>query len=367
MTIAVGGLTPSAVRPRATGLGVAIAVASCGPGDWPPECRTRLPSPREDGFARAVLDGGAPFAAWQRGARSLLEAWYRSPGAAGSAGGGNTASGGAAPVVSGRGFRLVPSPSSCPSSDAELTRWEAAEGPEAGMVELARGGERGLVILVHGHGSTAPSAFTDQSDLFGLGCTLVAAGWWVAVPELGGFGRRGQPPHGARIASRLVPGRFMREEVAMLSDVVDFVRGRVPNGEASFPTFVVGHSLGGHLALQLAALRSDAIHGAFLSGLFLPLECINSPVHHACQHQLGLFERLESEDLAMLVAPRPLTIAWGALDVLYTESAVRLADRTRDGFEAIDAAAAFDLAVTSDQAHRLNGSEVFRFLDRATR
>lgn len=89
------------------------------------------------------------------------------------------------------------------------------------------------VLLVHGLGGAA----TNWTEL----APLLASGRRVIVPDLPGHGASGRPPSGARLG--------------WYADVLAALLGRI---EAA-PAAVVGHSMGGVVALRLAARRPDAV------------------------------------------------------------------------------------------------------------
>ncbi|MFT4125897.1 MAG: alpha/beta hydrolase [Gordonia sp. (in: high G+C Gram-positive bacteria)] len=107
-----------------------------------------------------------------------------------------------------------------------------------------QGTPRGVVVIVHG--------MAEHGRRYGgLVATLVGAGYTVAVPDHLGHGRSG--------------GKRMR--VNSFSDYatdLDQVISAVAS--AGSPTFLIGHSMGGTIALDYVLDRPDRVSGLVLSG-----------------------------------------------------------------------------------------------------
>jgi pimeloyl-ACP methyl ester carboxylesterase len=113
-------------------------------------------------------------------------------------------------------------------------RWRRVE-VEGAPIELFEAGEGDPLLFLHGWGLT-PRAYTDAVlRLCGVGVRVIA-------PSLPGFGGSAALGLGAGLAD-------YAHRVARLLDLLDPDR----------PVFVVGHSLGGGIALQLALDRPDLV------------------------------------------------------------------------------------------------------------
>ena len=201
----------------------------------------------------------------------------------------------------------------------------------------------GTAIVIHGHGFSALNILRVTE----LGDRLSSLGWRVIAPGPRGFGgypKDGPLRHRAYVES-LPDNAYLP---AVLSDLMAAVR-RETAGRPG-PVVVVGHSLGAYLALHLAALepRIDAV---MLVGLYLRTACVNSDEHASCQHHARLAARLGSEDLAMLVAPRPLAVVWGTEDRFYTDAARGLIALTARRFAAVGAESRFTTKILPGSGH----------------
>jgi pimeloyl-ACP methyl ester carboxylesterase len=145
------------------------------------------------------------------------------------------------------------------------------------------------VLLIHG--------ITASSRYWALaGPTLAAQGWYAIAPDLRGRGLSDKPPHGYGIP-------FHVNDLLALCDVLDL------------PTVnVVGHSLGAHIALFMAALYGPRVHRLVLAdgGGRVPddaLEAVASSVK-----RLGIeWPSVEAYvDALRQAAPFPWTPFWDA-------------------------------------------------------
>ncbi len=214
----------------------------------------------------------------------------------------------------------------------------------------------GTVVLLHGHGYSALSIMV-RAD---LGERLSARGWRVVAPALRGFAR--YPPGSSPLHTEYVAGLPKDAYLpAVLADLLKTIQ--LETEDHPGPTVVVGHSLGAYLALHVAALepRIDAV---FVGSLFVRTRCINSQEHHECQHHADLAERLGTEDIAMLVAPRRLEVMWGEQDAFFTDAARSLLAITKARFRAVGAADRFRSSVIQGIGHAVDGDTIVGFVDR---
>jgi pimeloyl-ACP methyl ester carboxylesterase len=103
--------------------------------------------------------------------------------------------------------------------------------PSGGTLRVLEGGEGRTVVLLHGRGHAAPMWFSYL--------TMLARGWRVMAVDLPGFGLSSAPEGPLRTAEEGV--RFFTEPVEEL--LLEQKLG---------PVVVVGHSLGGLVAVELA-------------------------------------------------------------------------------------------------------------------
>ncbi len=212
----------------------------------------------------------------------------------------------------------------------------------------------GTAVLLHGHGDTALSII----DVADLGAHLSRRGWRVIAPALRGFGQfpRGSDRHRPYVAT-LADDVYLPMVLADLQKTVAVETARTPG-----PTVIMGHSLGAHLALHLAALE-PAIDAVILLGHFIRSACVNSPEHHRCQHHRALARTVGTEDLALLVAPRRLEVVWGAEDRFYTDAARGLIEMTARRFAAHGAGAQFSSVILPGRGHVVDGDTVTAFFE----
>ena len=71
-----------------------------------------------------------------------------------------------------------------------------------------------------------------------------------------------------------------------------------------------------------------------------------------------LAKELGAEDIALLIAPRPLSIVWGANDAFFTDSARALRDETERRFHSVGAGSSFSTKVIPDIGHGIDADTV---------
>ena len=146
-----------------------------------------------------------------------------------------------------------------------VDRWSLPGGPTLGVRRWGDGGGLPVVLV---HGLSASSAHYGP-----LGERLAAAGWDVAAIDLRGHG-----------ASDRMPDPYVIEHYA--ADVEAFLAalGR--------PAVLVGHSLGGAIAVYLAGSRPDLVRGALAED---PPLFHGDPEVMAATPYAVVFGRLESD------------------------------------------------------------------------
>jgi dienelactone hydrolase len=128
---------------------------------------------------------------------------------------------------------------------------------------------------------------------------------------------------------------------------------------------MIGISYGGTVTLFTAAV-DQRVAGAVVSGYFSSWAESHKMPWNMCGSQIlfGMLGRLEHEDLAALVAPRPLLIETGTEDLLFpVATATESVRRTRLVYEAEGVS---DRLVHDvfDGGHQWHGTEALPFLDR---
>ncbi len=118
-------------------------------------------------------------------------------------------------------------------------RWHCAD-LDGDLVEYVECGEGEPVVFLHGWGLT-PRTYTDALS------RLVTAGVRIIAPSLPGFG-----------ASTPLPGELTMPAYA------DRIAALLDHLDLPHPVFLMGHSLGGGVALQLASDRPDLVRSLTL-------------------------------------------------------------------------------------------------------
>ncbi|MBI4992359.1 MAG: alpha/beta fold hydrolase [Candidatus Harrisonbacteria bacterium] len=216
-----------------------------------------------------------------------------------------------------------------------------------------------VVLLIHGHHESIDDMTNVKSQMRGLGSQLARAGFVVLAPEIRSFGEFeiNHKGHGAYIRKK-ADGEFLREVLADMFSVTEFAKQRYKNFRS---LNVVGHSLGGYIALHFSALN-PAIQRTVISGMFFPYACINTNYHHACQHFSQFEEAAEFSDVAGLIAPRKLLVHFGRDDKYYTPAVISIFHRAQRIYEDQGAKDAIVLEVNPGRKHEINPETVLPFL-----
>lgn len=209
-----------------------------------------------------------------------------------------------------------------------------------------------VVFTLHGHDFGFDATLYRDHDLRRIGVELAERGAEVFSP-----GYRGDASHAA-FTEDLEDGDFARMTVADLSTFLALARQLVPDRAS---TSIMGHSMGGYLSLHLAALRPE-LDAVYVSGLFVPLECMNSGHHHRCQKFGPVNDAFGTDDLAALVAPRRLGIYFGDQDIFYTPATEAVIEDARQVYGAQGEGRALHVQVEPDVPHRVNVQDVIDFL-----
>ena len=216
-----------------------------------------------------------------------------------------------------------------------------------------------VVLVIHGHHESIDDVTSMKSQMRGLGLRLARAGFVVVVPELRSFGEFRIDGKGHNAYIRKKPdGKFVGEVVADMVSVAEFVKQYYTNLHT---LNVVGHSLGGYIALHFSALDPD-INRTVVSGMFFPYTCLNSNYHHACQHFKQFEEAAEFSDVAGLIAPRKLMIHFGKEDKYYTPAVDSLFHNAQQIYKDNNARDSIVLSVNPDKKHEVNPDTVIPFL-----
>lgn len=185
------------------------------------------------------------------------------------------------------------------------------------------------VLAIHGHGEVEPCVGERDDYHHGFALELAQRGHMVLCPELRGFGlladlARDVP--GERLdywrwdkpmAYSLVTDAFQKDRTLLGDTVLDLLRWEdyLARTQGVTDMNAVGISYGGDLAL-IYPVFSDRVRRVFASGTFgsfLPIfsRCYNAPAH--CIP--GVLTWMDRADIAGLLAPRPVCLHYGALDV----------------------------------------------------
>lgn len=217
----------------------------------------------------------------------------------------------------------------------------------------------GLVILLHGHSASIWDAIDPGSELEAAGTLLAQAGFAVAVPELRGFGDFTPGGRGHRRYVWLMgDGDYLRNELADILAARRRLKALFPGAGA---LSVVGHSLGGYLALHFAALDPEVAR-AVVSGIFVPYDCLDTDYHHACQHFEAVARLADTPDIGGLIAPRRLLVEFGGKDRFHTPAVEEGVQKAKAVFSAFGAPDAFAYRLDPNRRHVLDAAGARDFL-----
>ncbi len=123
---------------------------------------------------------------------------------------------------------------------------------------LPEGGCKGRIAIVHG--------LAEHSGRYGpIAQRLAGKGYAVGIPDLSGHGHS--------------PGRrcYIHDFYCFLDDIQCFLNGA--GGEEDGPLFLLGHSMGGTIALHYALRNQENIQGLILSAPFIRSAARITPLH----------------------------------------------------------------------------------------
>ncbi len=173
-------------------------------------------------------------------------------------------------------------------------------------------GPHPAILAIHGHDRFG-AYLVDSPPSVAL--RLAEAGFVVLAPTIRSFGdfRAKGLNHNAYTA------HLQREDDVFLRIAVNDVRRALAVLKANSKVDtervgVLGLSLGGVIAL-LTTAAEPSVAAAEIAGIFIPYDYLLNPKKaHRCQSLEGLEDLGSSIDLALSVAPRPLSIQWGQAD-----------------------------------------------------
>jgi dienelactone hydrolase len=242
-----------------------------------------------------------------------------------------------------------------------------------------------VVIALHGHGpgKSRPVGICateeEREEVVGgerdYALQAVRRGYVAIAPDMRAFGERMNPAdiaagkekscrdaflHGVMLGRTLVG-----ERVWDVMRCIDYLAAR-PEADASRVT-VMGQSGGGTVALFAAALERR-IKAAVVSGYFCTFrDSIMSILHCECNYVPGLLRLAEMEDVAGLIAPRPLLIVAGRGDDIFPIGATERAfERLRRVYEVLGCAEKLEKYV-GEGGHRFYAERVWPFLAKVAR
>lgn len=235
------------------------------------------------------------------------------------------------------------------------------------------------VIALHGHGPgksltiglvrTAGDRVGVQEHERDFGRQAAMRGYAVIVPDQRGFGERMHPEDvaaGALDSCIRSHADALGKQRSLTGERVHDVRawityaGQRPEMDAS-RLALLGHSAGGATALFTAAL-DERVRVAVVSGYFGTWEeSIFSLPHCICNEVPRLQQLARMEDIATLIAPRPLLISLGADDEWMPAEPARRAFVTVDGFFRHTGGGPAVLTFGAG-GHRVYGAHVWPFL-----
>jgi dienelactone hydrolase len=266
----------------------------------------------------------------------------------------------------------------------EYITFESAPGvmvPAWVLIPDGRTSPGPAVVAVHGHGYGVDDIVrinadgTDRPTTQGyhddFAVELCLRGLVVIAPEVLGFGRRRE-----RAEQLVAPGLsscrypalwgimqgkpLIGRRVWDIMRAIDVLETR-PEVDAS-RIGIMGISGGGMVALFTAALE-DRIRAAVISGYLSTFrDSILAVDHCLCNFVPGLLQDAEIEDIAALLAPRPLLIEAGLHDPIFPVAAVEQAYRHLERvYAGLGAPERLDKDIF-DGDHRISGAKSYDFL-----
>ncbi len=241
------------------------------------------------------------------------------------------------------------------------------------------------VIALHGHGTWGGAAIVKSPDdplgaalnqelNYDYAGQLAKRGYMVFVPELRGFGRRledsdfqeGDPQwisscYAVSVNALLLGKTLLGLRVYDVMRLIDYIRTRT---EPLADTLgCVGLSGGGMLTLFTTAL-DQRITCAVVSGYFNTFRDLIMAVRHClCNFVPGIARAAEMEDIAGLVAPRPILFETGTQDPIFPTRATQQAyQRLQKIYSVFESAQHLDIDVFEGE-HAWSGAKAYNWLD----
>ncbi len=241
------------------------------------------------------------------------------------------------------------------------------------------------VIALHGHGTWGGSAIVKSPDdplgaalnlqlNYDYAGQLARRGYMVFVPELRGFGKRledseyqeGDPQwisscYAVSVNALLLGKTLLGLRVYDIMRLIDYIRTRPEPLADSLGC--VGLSGGGMVTLFTTAL-DKRITCSVVSGYFNTFrDSIMAVRHCLCNFVPGMVQLAEMEDIAGLVAPRPMLIETGTLDPIFPTAASQQAYKNLQKiYSVFEAVQNIDIDVFEGE-HAWSGSKAYRWLD----
>jgi pimeloyl-ACP methyl ester carboxylesterase len=152
-------------------------------------------------------------------------------------------------------------------------------------------------------------------------------------------------------------GQIIADTTSVVDAVLDRFEG--PGVRVS----VIGHSLGGYLALHVGALtrRFDKVMS---NGSFMPYGCVNSSIHCHCEHLPDMYGMAELHDVAGMMAPETtVDILFGARDQSLKLAAIQMYDELVYIFDKTGAPTRPGFHVSLKNAHEVDPEKVLDILE----
>ncbi len=208
-----------------------------------------------------------------------------------------------------------------------------------------------LLTLIHGHLTSVNDAIDIFSPLNGAVLTALDNGYIVLVPEIRSFGeyKINDLGHHSYVHTK-ADSEYLREVVADFYTSIEFLRQYFP---VATDVTLAGLSLGGYISLHVGALNTNIDH-TVVAGSFFPYSCINTSYHDSCQNFNNMNGVAELYDIAGLIAPRNLTIQFGAYDTAFTPVVDEMFNKTKEIFIEFQAEDSFQFNTIEDGSHELD-------------